>query len=97
MSINDLKKERKMVKRENMKKAFMAKMKELFLEAYEGDFMSIGEFIGGVLLIAALFLIVGVAGEIEIANQITGSSIMLLAISGGYMGVYALIKLFWED
>lgn len=97
MSIEELKKERKMVKRENMKKAFIVKMKELFLEAYEGDFMSIGEFIGGVLLITALFLIVGVAGEIEIANQITGSSIMLLAISGGYMGLYALIKLFWED
>lgn len=97
MSIEELKKERKMVKRENFKKAFVQKAKELFLEAYEGDFMSIGEFVGGILLITALFLIVGVAGEIEIANQITGTSIILLAIAGGYLGVYALIKLFWED
>lgn len=97
MSIEELKKERKMVKRENFKKAFVQKAKELFMEAYEGDFMSIGEFIGGVLLITALFLIVGVAGEIEIADRITGTSIVLLAIAGGYLGVYALIKLFWED
>jgi len=97
MSIEELKKERKMVKRENMKKAFMTKAKKLFLEAYEGDFMSIGEFIGGVLLITALFLIVGVAGEIEIADRITSTSIVLLAIAGGYLGIYALIKLFWED
>lgn len=97
MSIEELKKERRMTKRENMKKAFMAKMKELFLEAYEGDFMSIGEFVGGILLITALFLIVGVAGEIEIADRITSTSIVLLAIAGGYLGVYALIKLFWED
>lgn len=97
MSIEELKKERRMTKRESMKKAFMMKIKELFMEAYEGDFMSIGEFIGGILLITALFLIVGVAGEIEIADRITSTSIVLLAIAGGYLGIYALIKLFWED
>lgn len=97
MSIEELKKERKMQKKEEFVEFMKCKARELFLEAYDGDFMSISEFVGGVLLLTSVFLIIGVFGEIELSGGVTSTSIALLAISGGYMLIYALVKLFFEN
>lgn len=97
MRVEELKKERKMQKKEEFINLVKLKAKKHFLELYDGDFMSVSEFVGGVLLLTAVFLIIGVFGEIELSGGVTSTSIVLLAISGGYMLIYALVKLFFEN
>ena len=92
MTRGELRRERKLNRRDQL----IMKVKEAakgVMETYDGDCMSITEFVGGLFLVLALFTIVGVAGTIEVTDTLPMSSMIVGAVSIAYLIGYAVIKL----
>ena len=92
MTRGELRRERKLNRRDQL----ILKAKETvrsLMESYDGDYMSITEFVGGLFLVLALFTVVGVAGTIEVTDTLPMSSMIVGAVSIAYLIGYAVIKL----
>ena len=95
MTRGELKRERKLNKRFQAIQMVKGHLHGI-METYDGDYMSVTEFIGGLLLVVAIFLIVGVAGTVEATDTLPTSSLIVGAVSLAYLIGYAVIKLMEE-